>query len=195
MSDKTPIEEIEVPEDMDGELRDLLDQEPPEFHTILEVWREVLKTAPDEADKPVTPAWANRIQSAFPQIKIQDMNAYRDMYYGIVEDMRQIVEFEISTDEAALEHNTAEDDRTFNAAHYKNVIRDWQLLILNWEISFDCTDEDAHIQIAAYSEAHKMFLGQQGLLSFLEQIQFEFTDEDRAEMHETLEELKGGDRE
>lgn len=180
------------PESVQGEVLSEEILEAPSYHTILEVWREVLKPAAQEATKNVTAGWANRILSAYHGLEFKNMVLFRDRYFAKLEQLFQLVLDEIATDADCLSYGTPEEDREENAQHYKNLLRSWQLAILQWELDWDCTAPDAAIEVAAISEVHKMFFGQQGITAFLDNIQLEFTEEDQQELADALEELREG---
>lgn len=162
----------------------------PSFHTVLEVWREVLKPAADEALKPPAPAWGNKMVASYQEVKFAHLRILRDRYFGKIGELLDIVKAEIATDDDALSYDTPEEDAVENAHHYRNILLQWQLQILQWELEWDCEDEFAAVEIAAIAEVHKMFLGQQGLAAFLDNIKFEFTEADQAELSAALEEFR-----
>lgn len=168
-----------------------LDTELPQFHTVLEVWREVLKPAKDEATYPPTPAWSNRIISAYHGIEFKDMIAFRDSYFAKVDELFNILLLEISYDNDCLSWPTPEEDAENNAVHYKNLLLQWQMAVQQWELDWECTSPTAAVELAAISEVHKMFFGQTGLTAFLDNIKFEFTEDDQTEMAEALIEQRG----
>ena len=162
-----------------------------EYHTVLELWREVLKPASQQLNSDVTPQWANRITSSYREINFRDMIAYRDTYFGLINLLLDVLTFEINSDDECLNMNGPEEDVEHNSHHYLNLLIEWQKLFLSWELDWDCTDEKAAVQLAAISEAHRMFFDQTGLTALLENIQFQITDEDTALMAAALEELRG----
>lgn len=161
-----------------------------EYHTLLQIWRDVLNGSRDAISRTVTPNWAVRMTTAYPQIAVQEMNIYRDAYFAKIEQLEEILLFEIETDPLCLQHTTREDDLEKNRLHYVNLIKDWQLAILAWEMEWDCTTEDAHIQIGAISEAHKFFFGPTGITGFLDQIGFQHTESDQEELFDLFNELR-----
>jgi hypothetical protein len=161
------------------------------YHTILEAWREVLKPAAAEAKKNVTPQWANRMIATYMGLGYADMNDFRDLYYKRLQQMLDIAKLEIASDPDCLTKNDAAEDAAENSHHYKNLLMNWQLAILEWEMEWDCTSSDAAIEIGVISEIHKMFLSDQGLVAWLEQIKFEFTEADQEMLVQTLTEFKG----
>lgn len=183
-------ETLEMTEQDKADL-EALNAEPPQFHPILEVWQEVLRPAASEALKRVTPGWASTITSKHPAIKLQEMNTFRDIYFGKIEELRAILEYEIDSDPKCLQAIDAAEDREENSVHYHNLIVNWQLAIQQWEIDWDCTSVDAHLQLAAFSEVHNMFLGGGGLLAHLELIGFQFTEDDQIELAAALQAHRG----
>lgn len=169
------------------------DGEMPSFHTVLEVWREVLKPAAEEGAKKPTPQWCNRMVSTYTGLRFADMYELRDRYFGKIDELLEILKFEISTDPDCLSYATPEEDATENSAHYKNLLLSWQQAVLQWELDWDCTDEGAEVELAAVSEVHKMFFGQTGLTAFLDNIKFEYTEADQQQLAEALQEQQRGE--
>lgn len=188
--DAPPISEADLAEFT----TQLYGDEAPTFHTILEVWREVLRPAADPEVQEVTASWAARIVAQFGhlQIKVQEMPAFRDSYYAKLAQLNQILLNEIATDDECLNRDTPQEDAVENAQHYRNLLLNWQLAILSWELAWEPTDPLAHVEIAAISEAHKLFFGQNGLAGYLDNIGFEFTETDQAELATALAEAKEG---
>jgi hypothetical protein len=199
MSDATPTERIELPEQDEADLHRLYAEpdgvEEPTFHPIMQVWREVLAPAATEREQKVTPQWANRIVSAYTQVTFGQMDTFRELYFGKLKQMANILDIEIAYDKDCLSYDKMEDDAVENADHYKNMLLVWQLQVLQWELDWETTAIDAAVELAAISEVHKMFFGQTGITQFLDNIGFEFTDDDSSMLMVTLEEFRGGDRE
>jgi hypothetical protein len=76
-------------------VQDILDEagyeEPGAYHTILEIWREVLRPAEEERSAKITPQWANRICTAYQQMTFADMPAFRDTYFDKIEQLTEIL--------------------------------------------------------------------------------------------------------
>lgn len=167
----------------------------PEFHTVLEVWQQVLKPAADEMTAKVLPQWASRIIGQYTGITYADMERFRDLYYGKIVELAGLLDEEIATDDECFNNHTPEDDVEHNSAHYFNVLLAWQVRMMEWELAWETTSPDAAIELAALSEVHKMFFGQQGITQFLDNIKYEFTEHDQAKLATALDELKAGARE
>lgn len=167
----------------------------PTFHPILKVWQAVLEPAEQELNAAVTPQWANRIVSAYAGVTFADMLEYRERYFSKIIDLARILDDEIEGDADCLKYTQPEEDAEHNSAHYKNVLLNWQMMFLTWEMEWDTADPQAATELAAISEVHKMFFGDTGLTQFLDNIKFEFTEADQMQMTEALEDFKGGNRE
>lgn len=162
-----------------------------EFHTILEVWREVLKPAATEAKKRPTAGWSAKMVNKFPHITFDQMAEFRDRYYAKIEELTQILLGEINSDTKCLTvPKTEAEDAELNGDHYRNLLRDWQLCVLGWELAWRHDDPYAAVELGAISEVHGVFFGQTGLTQFLDNIQLEYTEADQAELALKLEEFR-----
>jgi hypothetical protein len=186
LSDQDVLDIVQLQSEPDG-----LEPEPQAFRPILHIWHEVLKPAASEADAKVTPQWATRICAEYSQLRFDMMNEFRDIYFGKLAELNVILEDEIASDDECLTYTESEDDAKFNAHHYKNLLLQWQLSFLEWEMDWDCTTPYAAIELAAISEAHKMFFGQVGITAFLDNIGFEYTEDDSQLLATALEEFRG----
>lgn len=160
------------------------------YHTILEVWREVLKPAATERKAKITPQWANRICTTYREINFEDMLEFRDRYFDKIGELEAVLAAEIETDDECLNLTTPDEDAEHNAHHYLNVLTNWQKTFLSWELDWDCADPDASIELGAISEVHRMFFDQNGLTALLDQIKFEFSDADRDLLAAELQDLR-----
>lgn len=189
-------EPIETTEPTDAEIHEFISGpekgEEPSYHPILEVWREVLKPAKDEADAKVTPQWASRMVQSHVGIGFADMNAFRDTYFGKLADLENILLLEIDSDPDCLKVDTPEEDVERNSFHYSNLLMQWQLQLMQWELDWDTASPEAAVELAAISETHKMFFGPTGLTAFLDNIKFEYTEDDQELLGLALQELKEG---
>lgn len=168
---------------------DILDQAP-EFHPILRVWQEILDSSKQVRQERITPQWALRVITSHPDMHFSDMPDYRDLYYQSIDELAVALNAEIDTDDECLKYTSPEEDAEKNTFHYLNVIIAWQKIILTWELEWDVESPDAAVQLAVISEVHKMFFGEVGLTSLLDQINFEFTEDSQNLLRAELEELK-----
>ena len=159
------------------------------YHTILELWRELLKASEQTRKEKVSPQWAVKVTTQYNEMTYADMDDFTDEYYDRVDDLRRILDAEIDTDDECLNFVSAEEDREGNGYHYINVLTDWQKQFLMWELDWNCGSPSAAIEVAVLSELHKMFFGELGITNLLDQINFEFTDSDRDALATALREL------
>lgn len=164
--------------------------EAPSYHPILQVWREVLKPAEKEMAKKVTPQWATRILSKYAGLSYADMNDVRDGYFGMIQDLRGVLDAVIATDPDCLTYSTPEEDVAENSTLYLQVLMDWQKTFLIAELDWDCAAPNAAARVAAIAECHEMFFGPTGLTAYLDNIRFEFTEDDQAMLQQELQELR-----
>lgn len=170
-------------------LDEILDSEP-KYHPVLEVWLQVLTSAENISKAKVSPAWAARIVGNYKELSFNDMNHFRDKYYDRLAIMKRIVEDEIRDDAEALKRVSPADDVEHNALHYKNIIRDWQLAIVWWEISWDCADPFAAIDYASLVELQRMFFDNTGMANLIDQIDLPFDESDRAILDAAIAEFR-----
>lgn len=149
------------------------------YHSILEIWREVLVPSFEERKKKITPQWANRIVTTYNGLTFGDMHHFRDRYFDKIAELFAILAVEIEADTECLNVVTPEEDVETNSFRYINVLTNWQKAFLQWEIDWSAAASDAAVELAAISEVHRMFFDQNGLTALLDQIKFEFTDSDR----------------
>lgn len=172
-------------------VQDILDEaNAAPYHSILEVWREVLKPARTERLAKITPQWANRICTTYREVNFDDMLEFRDRYFDKIAELEDILAGEIESDDECLNVTKPEEDVEHNSHHYLNVLTNWQKTFLTWELEWDCADTDASIELAAISEVHRMFFDQNGITALLDQIKFEFSDNDRDLLAAELQELR-----
>jgi hypothetical protein len=162
-----PIKDSDISEFIEGA---------PSFHTILEVWATILAPARKEANAHITPQWASRICGKYDQMEFRDMPEFRDRYFAKIAELEAILLDVISQDDECLNQTSAEEDVEHNSQHYIDILTQWQVAVLGWEMDWNCTEITAAAELAAISEVHIMFFGEVGLTALLDQIQFEFTD-------------------
>ena len=160
------------------------------YHTVLEVWQKVLGAARNLETESVSPQWASRIVTSYPEIRYRDMIWYRQRYFERILEMLAILESAIADDDECLKQPTPEEDLERNTGTYLTVLLDWQKQILMWELEWNPEDEMAAVDLAVSSEIHKMFFAEQGLTAALDEIKLEFTDDHRQMFAEELRRLK-----
>ena len=174
----TPVEELpELPADIQAEVDAELGTSPALTHTILEIWQEVLSNIEDNEHEHISPRYANSIVSNWPRITFQEVSGYTRMYFSFLKGLRNILTEEIAKEPQALER--VENDAEENRAHYLELLGAWQEQIERWELEWDSDSPLSHVGLAALADATSFFVGAQGLVEHLSQINFQFTDEDR----------------
>jgi hypothetical protein len=164
--------------------------EVPNYHTVLEVWREVLKPAAKLSYEKVTPQYASKMLATYPGLDYPACQDLQDRYYLKIQQLADVLDLEISGDSDCLTFDTPEDDVAENFTHYKSVLFKWQELFLQWELEWGCGDTDAAVELAAISEIHKLFFGPTGITAFLDNIRLELTEADQEELAELLQEQR-----
>lgn len=193
ISSLRPVESIEPPLSAEDQADlDSLTDDPPTYHSLLQVWQTILAPAEEEQTERVGPNWGSRITQMYPQIKMQQMTEFRDRYFSKILELKHILDGIVEEFPEALQHLDMEADATENAVHYKNILFLWQAQIVQWEKEWDCEDEFAAVELGAISEVHKMFFGAEGVTAFLDNIGFEFTEDDQVELRDLLDEIKAG---
>lgn len=161
------------------------------YNPVLKVWRAVLDPAEDGLlNDPITPMWANRITSSYREVNFCDMEEVKQRYYAKLIELRDILDEVIASNDECLNVADTKEDVEHNRGAYISVLTEWQLAIVAWEVAWDFRDPAAGAEIAAISEVQQMFFGspqRQGLVSYLESINLEYTDADRELMAETIE--------
>lgn len=160
------------------------------YHTVLEMWQKVLSSADATSVQRITPQWASRIITTYPEMTYKDMPAFRYAYFSRVLDMLHILDAVIETDDECLKQTTPEEDVAHNTGNYLTVMLDWQKQILQWELDWDCTSKDAPILLAAASEIHKMFFAEEGFTALVDRINLEFTDDHRQMFADELQRMR-----
>lgn len=163
----------------------------PSYHTLLEVWRAVLAPARGGlADAPITPQWATRIVSTYPQVTFADTPAVNTMFFVVVNELGSILDEVIDSDTQCLKWETAQEDVEHNSEHYRELLTLWQTHMLRRELEWKPTDPDAAVMLAALSEVHAMFFGEKGLTAHLDSIKFQFTEADQEALTRSLEDAR-----
>ena len=159
---------------------------------VLKVWQEVLKSAAVDSTKGVTPNWSVQILSQYPGIGYADMPDMADAFFSLIAELEAVLNAEIATDGDCLSYVTAEEDMEHNRTHYLNILKDWQLAILEHELDWHPSHPFAAIEVAAISEVHKLFFGQNGITEYLHQSGFQYDSIDAALIMDALNDRRGG---
>ena len=176
-----PAEDFDVPDDLSG-LGEAQPQAP--YRTLLEVWRAVLEPARtgEMRTEPISPQWATKMVTTYPGIGFGQVEAIHHGVFDLAGTLAELLDDEIATDDEALKKVSAEEDAEENAGHYKYMLAAWQTTLLQEELNWRPSADDAAVQLAILSEVQQMFLGETGLVAHLDSIGFQFTEEDRDEL-------------
>jgi hypothetical protein len=191
MSEPTS-EHIELPEELSDQDRADLEsmwgeQDEAKYHSILQVWREVMSPENIEANKGWTMQWAVQLCGKYPQLTFDQIPVFHDFYFMLLEDLAQQVRDKIEENEDCLKVANAEEDVAENHQAYKDLLFSWQLRLQEFELAWDPTSETAAAAVAAIGEVQAFFFSDRGLTAHLEVIKLEFTDEDQTELRIALE--------
>lgn len=181
------IELDEVPDDLSGMPEATA---PAPYRTLLELWRALLEPARSMLDDKISPQWATKIVTSYPEIRFHDTVAVHRGIFELSAQLGDVLDVEIDSDDECLKKANAVEDAEENWAHYVNLLTDWQIVLLREELAWSPSDLDASIKLAVLSEVQQMFLGPQGLAPHLDQIGFQFTDDDRQALAESLQAVR-----
>lgn len=173
-------ENIQLSEQDEKDLATMLGEAAAEApkRTLLATWANLLGNIEASDAARVEPRVALRVISAWPQLTLQEVPEYFRRYHSRLAEMREVLTVEIETAPQALER--VEDDAEENKAHYLNLLAQWQILALSWEMEWDITAEDAHIELASFADAANYVIGDSGIVGHLDAIQFQYTEDDQA---------------
>lgn len=180
-----PVESFEVPDDL-SDLGEAQPQAP--YRTLLEVWRAVLEPARtgEMRSEPISPQWATKMVTTYPGIGFGDVEAIHHGVFDLAGMLAALLDDEVATDDEALKKASAAEDAEENAGHYRYMLAAWQTTLLQEELNWRPSADDAAVQLAVLSEVQQMFLGETGLVAHLDTIGFQFTEEDRDELGQHL---------
>jgi len=168
--------------------------EPPEqpYHTLLEVWRAVLEPARNGGlvAEPVTPRWATKVVNTYYGLSYADTHKVHVLLFDMVDRLGAVLDDVIRENPQCLSPASAAEDVEENSGAYLDLLTRWQQHVLERELAWRPTDDDAAVMVAVLSEVHNMFFGEKGLTAHLDSIKFEFTEADQQAMQESLEQTR-----
>lgn len=160
--------------------------------SVLEAWRNVLGNIESSMAERISPREANRVVGSWPKLSFQDVPAYNELYHRYLLELRDVLDEVIEGDEKAFTR-VGKEDAEENAGHYRELLFQWQAVVLRWEHEWDAGADDSHIRLAAIADATGFYLNQgTGLVNHLEAIGFQYTDEDRDDAAEKLQAVREG---
>jgi hypothetical protein len=162
------------------------------YHTLFEVWRAVLEPARNGGlvAEPVTPRWATKIVNTYHGLSYADTHKVHVLLFDMVDRMAHVLDEVIAEHPKCLSPTDAAEDVEENSETYLDLLIRWQTEVLQRELEWRATDDDAAVMVAVLSEVHTMFFGDTGLSAHLDSIKFEFTEADQQTMHDALEQTR-----
>lgn len=157
----------------------LTDEQAASSRTILEIWQAHLAPADEAMTERITPGYANKIVSTWPKLSYQDTGLYHKLFHDRVIELRSVLDEVIEAHREeypdAFEH--VEDDGEYNESAYLEVIYRWQARIQEWEHNWEVTGPISHIEVAVIADVTSFFVGQMGIVQFLDNVGFRFDAE------------------
>lgn len=158
--------------------------------SVLEIWHELFSNVETVAKERVTPGLAMNIVSTWPKLSVQDTPRYHAIYHELLGQARDILDLEVLPEGEARDlafARTGDDDADLNEDLYNTLLLEWQKLVIRWENTWDAAHPEAHITAAVIADVHKFILSGSGIVEYLSQIGFRYTDEMKAAHAEELE--------
>ncbi len=172
------VETIEV----DDETTPAIEIPAPESHSLLEIWQSILSNIEAMEAERISTQLAFKLVQSYPFLKMQELRQYHWCFYSCLKMYRDILQAEIDSDPECLKHTEAVDDAEQNRHHYLNLLVEWQKLAKLWQDSWDSSADDSHIWFAAYADTQNFIMGEQGIVTLLDQIPFEYSEADATEV-------------
>lgn len=169
-------ETIESPE---AEVVSITDAPEASYNSMLKVFEAIFNGIDTERDERITPVWANRMISLYPQMTFKDLPAFHERYFNKLEELRNILRMEIEAAGDDIEVDSSEEDIENNSARFLNLLLQWQVTLQQWDLDWRVDSEDAVVEMAAASECFKFLFGQTGITQFFSDIEFTLSDEDQ----------------
>lgn len=149
---------------------------PPQEHTMLETWREILSNVDTMKDRRITMEDALQTLNNHPYLKLFDVPVHNATFYSFLSEAFDALNYEIESDPECLKR--AENDAEENRAHYLNLIINWGKIARQREETWDVANPSAAPMLSGHIEAASFLMGSKGLLAHLGEIDFEYDEED-----------------
>lgn len=156
------------------------------YRTVLELWKNVLDNVDNGGLQRITMEWATAVTTVYKEMTFAKMPAFRDSFYKKLREMRALLQEVIDEDEERTAQTSAEEDVAYNGTSYIGLIAVWQMKLLEWELTWDCKARNAIVEHAAISETQRIFFSSKGLVTLLDSINFEMTEDDNAALIEKM---------
>ncbi len=155
----------------------------PSDHTVLEIWQKVLSNVDAARQERITTTNAFKLLSSYPFLTTKDLVPYYTAFYYCLEQYRDVLEFEIGTDDRCLEWTDPDLDSENNRHHYTNLMVNWQRLALAMRTDWAPTSENAGPQLAALNDSQSFMLGEKGIINLLSQLKLDYDQADADEVY------------
>ena len=155
----------------------------PADHTVLEIWQKVLSNVDAAKKEQITTTNAFKLLSSYPFLATKDLVPYYTAFYRCLEQYRDVLEFEIGTDDRCLEWTDPDLDSENNRHHYTNLMVNWQRLALSLRTDWEASSELAGPQLAALNDSQSFMLGEKGIINLLSQLKLDYDQSDADEVY------------
>jgi hypothetical protein len=172
------------------QLVEVTPEAPPQYHSILKVWRDMLDPSHQNRHLPPTADWCAVLIARWPFLSFKDCGAVQSEYFAIFDLAHEIIEQVHDDYPEAFEVDDREEDMENNKELYVFLMAEFQKALFVVQASWSHDDPDAGARMAALGEAQQQILGKQGLVHFLSVVGFPFTDEEQAAMNADVAEFR-----
>ena len=155
----------------------------PSDHTVLEVWQKVLSNIDLAKQERITTSNAFKLLSSYPFLTTKDLVPYYTAFYWCLEQYRDVLQFEIDTDDRCLEWTDPDLDAENNRHHYTNLMVNWQRLALSMRTDWEASSELAGPELAALNDSQSFMLGEKGIINLLSQLKLDYDQADADEVY------------
>lgn len=155
----------------------------PADHTVLEIWQKVLSNIDTAKQERITTTNAFKLLTSYPFLTTKDLVPYYTAFYWCLEQYRDVLEFEIGTDDRCLEWTDPDLDAENNRHHYTNLMVNWQRLALSMRTDWEASSELAGPELAALNDSQAFMLGEKGIINLLSQLKLDYDQADADEVY------------
>ena len=155
----------------------------PADHTVLEIWQKVLSNVDAAKQERITTTNAFKLLSSYPFLTTKDLVPYYTAFYWCLEQYRDVLEFEIGTDDRCLEWTDPDLDSENNRHHYTNLMVNWQRLALSMRTDWEASSKLAGPELAALNDSQSFMLGEKGIINLLSQLKLNYDQADADEVY------------
>ena len=148
----------------------------PTKRTLLETWRIVMGDVENAMLE--KPGWhiCARIIRDYPGASLKDVLVYHKLFHEKLLEMRDILDFVIASDPGC--YKRVDDDMEENEHLYLSLLELWQQQLVQWELNWHPSYDDALMDMAASADAGNFFLGSKGLIAHLDPAGFVLNEAD-----------------